>query len=56
MVTELWLAKEEFQAVAVAPGSRITFCLKEFRVSPPPGAPLRHSSAPPNPPSLPRGC
>ncbi|KAM7108844.1 cell cycle checkpoint control protein RAD9A isoform 2-T2 [Ciconia maguari] len=31
MVTELWLAKEEFQTVAVAPGSRITFCLKEFR-------------------------
>ncbi|NXT75767.1 RAD9A protein, partial [Zapornia atra] len=31
MVTELWLAKDEFQAVAVAPGSRITFCLKEFR-------------------------
>ncbi|NXX77948.1 RAD9A protein, partial [Urocolius indicus] len=31
MVTELWLAQDEFQAVAVAPGSCITFCLKEFR-------------------------
>ncbi|XP_061855887.1 cell cycle checkpoint control protein RAD9A [Colius striatus] len=31
MVTELWLAEDEFQAVAVAPGSCITFCLKEFR-------------------------
>ncbi|XP_025965025.2 cell cycle checkpoint control protein RAD9A isoform X1 [Dromaius novaehollandiae] len=31
MVTELWLAEDEFQAVAVAPGTRITFCLKEFR-------------------------
>ncbi|XP_029861767.1 cell cycle checkpoint control protein RAD9A [Aquila chrysaetos chrysaetos] len=31
MVTELWLAEDEFQTVAVAPGSRITFCLKEFR-------------------------
>ncbi|XP_054684315.1 cell cycle checkpoint control protein RAD9A isoform X1 [Grus americana] len=31
MVTELWLAEDEFQAVAVVPGSRITFCLKEFR-------------------------
>ncbi|XP_064369496.1 cell cycle checkpoint control protein RAD9A isoform X3 [Dromaius novaehollandiae] len=40
MVTELWLAEDEFQAVAVAPGTRITFCLKEFRVGPgPPAAP-----------------
>ncbi|NWS31114.1 RAD9A protein, partial [Polioptila caerulea] len=31
MVTELWLAEDEFQSVAVAPGSQITFCLKEFR-------------------------
>ncbi|KAM6069200.1 cell cycle checkpoint control protein RAD9A isoform 4-T4 [Theristicus caerulescens] len=31
MVTELWLAEDEFQTVAVAPGSHITFCLKEFR-------------------------
>ncbi|KAF1570946.1 UNVERIFIED_CONTAM: Cell cycle checkpoint control protein RAD9A, partial [Eudyptes robustus] len=31
MVTELQLAEDEFQTVAVAPGSRITFCLKEFR-------------------------
>ncbi|XP_014804232.1 PREDICTED: cell cycle checkpoint control protein RAD9A [Calidris pugnax] len=31
MVTELCLAEDEFQTVAVAPGSRITFCLKEFR-------------------------
>ncbi|NWV72547.1 RAD9A protein, partial [Dasyornis broadbenti] len=31
MVTQLWLAEDEFQAVAVAPGSHITFCLKEFR-------------------------
>ncbi|NXK87443.1 RAD9A protein, partial [Formicarius rufipectus] len=31
MVTELWLAEDEFQSVAVSPGSRITFCLKEFR-------------------------
>ncbi|NXW52907.1 RAD9A protein, partial [Nyctiprogne leucopyga] len=31
MVTELWLAEDEFQAVAVAPDSHITFCLKEFR-------------------------
>ncbi|NWV71327.1 RAD9A protein, partial [Malurus elegans] len=31
MVTELWLAEDEFQLVAVAPGSHITFCLKEFR-------------------------
>ncbi|NXO00031.1 RAD9A protein, partial [Rhinopomastus cyanomelas] len=31
MVTELWLAEEEFQSLAVAPGSQITFCLKEFR-------------------------
>ncbi|NWU86480.1 RAD9A protein, partial [Onychorhynchus coronatus] len=34
MVTELWLAEDEFQSVTVSPGSRITFCLKEFRVSP----------------------
>ncbi|XP_037258823.1 cell cycle checkpoint control protein RAD9A isoform X2 [Falco rusticolus] len=32
MVTELWLAEDEFQMVAVVPGSHITFCLKEFRV------------------------
>ncbi|XP_064309025.1 cell cycle checkpoint control protein RAD9A isoform X2 [Phalacrocorax carbo] len=31
MVTELWLAEDEFQTVAVTPGSHITFCLKEFR-------------------------
>ncbi|XP_068255005.1 cell cycle checkpoint control protein RAD9A isoform X2 [Nyctibius grandis] len=31
MVTELWLGEDEFQRVAVTPGSRITFCLKEFR-------------------------
>ncbi|XP_075569121.1 cell cycle checkpoint control protein RAD9A [Pelecanus crispus] len=31
MVTELWLAEDEFQTMAVAPGSHITFCLKEFR-------------------------
>uniref|UniRef100_A0A8D2NLY8 RAD9 checkpoint clamp component A n=1 Tax=Zosterops lateralis melanops TaxID=1220523 RepID=A0A8D2NLY8_ZOSLA len=31
MVTELWLAEDEFQSVAVTPGSHITFCLKEFR-------------------------
>ncbi|NWQ88384.1 RAD9A protein, partial [Burhinus bistriatus] len=31
MVTELCLAEDEFQTVAVAPGSHITFCLKEFR-------------------------
>ncbi|NWJ04954.1 RAD9A protein, partial [Crypturellus undulatus] len=31
VVTELWLAEDEFQEVAVAPGSCITFCLKEFR-------------------------
>ncbi|KAM8807361.1 cell cycle checkpoint control protein RAD9A [Eudromia elegans] len=31
MVTELWLAEDEFQAVAVAPGTCVTFCLKEFR-------------------------
>ncbi|KAM6204593.1 cell cycle checkpoint control protein RAD9A [Sarcoramphus papa] len=31
MVTELCLAEDEFQTVAVAPGSCITFCLKEFR-------------------------
>ncbi|NWQ68509.1 RAD9A protein, partial [Neopipo cinnamomea] len=31
MVTELWLAEDEFQSVTVSPGSHITFCLKEFR-------------------------
>ncbi|XP_053923640.1 cell cycle checkpoint control protein RAD9A isoform X2 [Cuculus canorus] len=31
MMTELWLGRDEFQAVAVAPGSHVTFCLKEFR-------------------------
>ncbi|NXW71890.1 RAD9A protein, partial [Hirundo rustica] len=31
MVTELWLAEDEFQTVAVVPDSHITFCLKEFR-------------------------
>ncbi|NXB53201.1 RAD9A protein, partial [Leucopsar rothschildi] len=46
MVTELWLAEDEFQSVAVAPGSHITFCLKEFRVT----LPL----APPQPLSVPR--
>ena len=54
MVTELWLAEDEFQTVAVTPGSHITFCLKEFRVSPCPApchcprSPLR----PPHPPPL----
>ncbi|NXW08143.1 RAD9A protein, partial [Fregetta grallaria] len=57
MVTELWLAEDEFQRVAVTPGSRITFCLKEFRVSPArvpsssPGSPL----SPPQPPYCPQG-
>uniref|UniRef100_A0A8C9N5A5 Cell cycle checkpoint control protein RAD9A n=1 Tax=Serinus canaria TaxID=9135 RepID=A0A8C9N5A5_SERCA len=32
MVTELCLAEDEFQSVAVVPGSHITFCLKEFRM------------------------
>ncbi|RMB98077.1 hypothetical protein DUI87_25555 [Hirundo rustica rustica] len=32
MVTELWLAEDEFQTVAVVPDSHITFCLKEFRL------------------------
>ncbi|XP_062488243.1 cell cycle checkpoint control protein RAD9A [Pezoporus occidentalis] len=31
MVTELCLAKEEFEAVAAVPDSHITFCLREFR-------------------------
>ncbi|NXC59136.1 RAD9A protein, partial [Aleadryas rufinucha] len=31
MMTEMWLAEDEFQSVTVAPGSHITFCLKEFR-------------------------
>ncbi|NWU04938.1 RAD9A protein, partial [Cephalopterus ornatus] len=31
MVTELWLAEDEFQSVTVSPDSCITFCLKEFR-------------------------
>lgn len=58
MVTELWLAEDEFQSVAVAPGSHITFCLKEFRVSPHPSSPSPVS--PPGPPLtlpfVPRGC
>lgn len=56
MVTELWLAEDEFQAVAVAPGSRITFCLKEFRVSPPSGPPPRVTpQRPPHPSLCPQG-
>ncbi|NWU73244.1 RAD9A protein, partial [Pterocles burchelli] len=50
MVTELWLAEDEFQTVAVTPGSHITFCLKEFRVSPcldPPPIPRSPLNAPP---------
>ncbi|NXB38979.1 RAD9A protein, partial [Eulacestoma nigropectus] len=46
MVTELWLAEDEFQSAAVAPGSHITFCLKEFRVT--------LSLAPPQPLCVPR--
>lgn len=58
MVTELWLAPEEFQTSAVTPGSRITFCLKEFRVRPclPPTPTPGHPSAPLNLPFVPRGC
>lgn len=57
MVTELWLAEDEFQSVAVAPGSHITFCLREFRVSPQPSPPaLCHPPAPLTVPSVPRGC
>lgn len=57
MVTELWLAEDEFQSVAVAPGSQITFCLKEFRVSPhlSPSA-LGHPLVPLTLPFVPRGC
>lgn len=57
MVTELWLAEDEFQSVAVAPGSHITFCLKEFRVSPhlSPSA-LGHPLVPLTLPFVPRGC
>ncbi|NXU38056.1 RAD9A protein, partial [Drymodes brunneopygia] len=51
MMTELWLAEDEFQSVAVAPGSHITFCLKEFRVSSQPSPPaLCHPLASPHPP------
>ncbi|NXV11949.1 RAD9A protein, partial [Cepphus grylle] len=46
MVTELCLAEDEFQTVAVAPGSCITFCLKEFRVSPCRGPPSQHQVTP----------
>ena len=58
MVTELWLAPDEFQEVSVVPGSRITFCLKEFRVSvsvtlcPAAQRPLRPAK-PPLPPGAP---
>lgn len=56
MVTELRLAEDEFQTVAMTPGSRITFCLKEFRVRPHPGALLPgHPLAPPQPPLCPQG-
>ncbi|NXD29850.1 RAD9A protein, partial [Spelaeornis formosus] len=56
MVTELWLAEDEFQSVAVAPGSQITFCLKEFRVSSHPSCPaLCHPLPPPHPPLCPQG-
>lgn len=50
MVTELCLAEDEFQTVAVTPGSRITFCLKEFRVSPCLGPPPQPRVTP-QPPS-----
>ncbi|NWZ52621.1 RAD9A protein, partial [Haliaeetus albicilla] len=57
MVTELWLAEDEFQMAAVAPGSRITFCLKEFRVSSCPAlpSPMSPLSPPPQPPLCPQG-
>ncbi|NWI07672.1 RAD9A protein, partial [Tichodroma muraria] len=56
MVTELWLAEDEFQSVAVAPGSHITFCLKEFRVSPHPSPPaLCQPLAPVHTPLCPQG-
>ncbi|NXY11203.1 RAD9A protein, partial [Pteruthius melanotis] len=56
MVTELWLAEDEFQSVAVAPGSHITFCLKEFRVSPHPSPPNTVSPhGLPHPPLCPQG-
>lgn len=58
MVTELWLAEDEFQTAAVAPGSRITFCLKEFRVSSCPAlpSPMSPLSPPLNLLFVPRGC
>lgn len=57
MVTELWLAEDEFQSVAVASGSHITFCLKEFRVSPQPSPPaLCHPLAPLTLSFVPRAC
>lgn len=55
MVTELWLADDEFQTASVTPGSRITFCLKEFRVRPHPGAPLPGHPSAPQPPLCPQG-
>ncbi|NWY22145.1 RAD9A protein, partial [Aphelocoma coerulescens] len=57
MVTELWLAEDEFQSVTVAPGSHITFCLREFRVSPHPSSTaLCHYPplCPPHPPLCPQ--
>lgn len=56
MVTELWLAEDEFQSVAVAPGSHITFCLKEFRVSPHPSPPALCHPQPPSPSPLSPGA
>lgn len=57
MVTELCLAEDEFQSVAVAPGFHITFCLKEFRVSPHPSPPSPVSPlAPLTLPFVPRAC
>ncbi|NWY55634.1 RAD9A protein, partial [Chionis minor] len=56
MVTELCLAEDEFQTVAMAPGSRITFCLKEFRVSPCLARPSPpQPGATPQPPFCPQG-
>lgn len=57
MVTELRLADDEFQTVSVTPGSRITFCLKEFRVRPlPRRPPPRSPLSPPNLLFVRRGC
>lgn len=56
MVTELWLAEDEFQSVAVVPDSHITFCLKEFRVSLHPNCPSPVSPlGPSHPPLCPQG-